>query len=58
MNTYTVKEGRKPTPEAIREVEEAAKYPIEFDEDCPELSPELMKALKCAAAQRNRIQNA
>lgn len=36
------------------EVEEAKARPIEFDEDCEELSPAMVKALKCAAAQRNR----
>lgn len=35
-------EGMKPTPEQIREVEEAYKRPIVYDEDCPEESYEYM----------------
>ena len=54
ITTVTVNPGQKPTEEQLKEVEEAKKYPIVFDEDCPELSPELMKAFKCAAVQRNR----
>ena len=57
MTTYTVKKGQKPTPEQIKEIEEASKKPITFDEDCPELSPKMMKALECAAKNRNRINN-
>lgn len=57
MVTYTVKENQKPTLEQLREVEEAAKKPVVFDEDCPELSPKMMKALECAAKNRNRINN-
>lgn len=57
MVTYTVKENQKPTPEQIQEIEEASKKPVVFDDDCPELSPKMMKALKCAAKNRNRINN-
>ena len=38
----------------IREIQEAAKRPITFDEDCEELSPAMLKAFRCVAAQRNR----
>ena len=54
IRTFTIKKGQKPTEEQLREVEEAQKHPIEFDEDCPELSPAMHKAFRCAAAQRNR----
>lgn len=54
ITTVTTKPGQKPTEEQLMEVEEAKKHPIVFDEDCPELSPELIKAFKCAAIQRNR----
>ena len=46
-----------PTLEQLKEVEEAQKYPIEFDEDCEELSPAMMKAFKCAVVQRNCRKN-
>ena len=55
--TFTIKEGQKPTPEQIQEIREAAKYPIEFDEDCPELSPAMLKAFKSSIANRNRRKN-
>lgn len=52
--TYTTETGQKPTEEQIKEVEEAAKKPISFDDDCPELSEAMMKAFKSASIQRNR----
>ena len=36
--TYTIKPGEKPTQEQLKEVEEAKKRPIVYDEDCPEIS--------------------
>ena len=54
IKTYIVKEGQLPTVEQVKEIEEAVKKPIVFDEDCPELSPAMMKAFKCAVIQRNR----
>ena len=56
--TYTIEPGQKPTEEMRKEVEEARKHPITFDEDCPELSPAMYKAFKSAAIQRNRHRNA
>lgn len=31
---------------------------IVFDEDCPELSPSMLKSLRCVAAQRDRFRKA
>ena len=56
--TFTIDKGQKPTEEQRQEVMEAKKYPIEFDEDCPELSPAMYKAFKSAVIQRNRKRNA
>lgn len=56
--TLIIEKGQKPTEEQLREVEEAKKYPIVFDEDCEELSPAMMKAFKSAVVYRNRRQNA
>lgn len=50
--------GQKPTEEQIREVEEAKKQPIVFDDDCPELSPAMVKAFKSAVVSRNRRKKA
>ena len=52
--TFILNKEQKPTEEQLIEVREASKRTIEFDEDCPELSPALQKAFKSAAAYRNR----
>ena len=40
--------------EQLKEVEEAKKEPIVFDEDCEELSDAMIKAFQCAVGRRNR----
>lgn len=54
IKTLIIESGQKPTKEQLKEVEEAKKSPINFDEDCEELSPAMMKVFKSAVAQRNR----
>ena len=56
--TFTIEKGQKPTQEQLKEVMEAKKYPIVADEDAPELSPAMYKALKRCVIQRNRKKNA
>ena len=56
--TFIIDNGQKPTEEQLREVKEARKSPIVFDEDCEELSPALMKAFRSAVVQRNRNKKA
>ncbi|MCD7744790.1 MAG: hypothetical protein LUG99_23000 [Lachnospiraceae bacterium] len=56
--TYIIENGKKPTKEQLREVEEAKNHPIVFDEDCPELSPAMRKAFRCSVVQRNRRKKA
>jgi len=51
--TFTIDKGQKPTSEQLKEVEEAKKYSVEFDDECPALSPDMLKAVKCAVTQRN-----
>ncbi len=58
IRTYIIESGQRPTEEQIREVEEAKKHPITFDEDCQELSPAMMKAFRSAVVQRNRKKKA
>lgn len=58
IKTYTIEQGQKPSKEQIEEVLEASKKPVSFDDDCEELSPELIKAFKSSAARRNRIKQA
>ncbi|MCD8082793.1 MAG: hypothetical protein LUE86_04510 [Clostridiales bacterium] len=56
--TYIIENGQKPTTEQLLEIEDAKKSPIVFDDDCPELSPAMMKAFKSIVVQRNRRKNA
>ena len=58
IKTLTIENGQRPTEEQLKEVEEAQKHPIVFDEDCQELSPAMMKAFKSAVVQRNRKKKA
>ena len=52
--TFMIKDGQTPTQEQLDEVKAATKREIQFDEDCPELSPAMYKAFKCSVTQRNR----
>lgn len=56
--TFIIENGQKLTEAQLKEVEEAKKHPIVFDEDCPELSPAMMKAFRSAVIQRNRSKKA
>ncbi len=51
---YTTKPGQKPTEEQKKESEAAMRVPIVYDEECPELSPAMLKAFKCVVEKRNR----
>ena len=51
--TLIIESGQEPTEEQLKEVEEAKKSPIIFDEDCRELSPAMIKSFKSAVVQRN-----
>ena len=42
------------TIEQLKELEEAKKYPIVYDEDSPELTSEMEKAFLLAAVSRNK----
>ncbi len=57
IKTFTIETGQKLTEEQLAEISEAKKYPIVFDDDCPELSPAMMKAFKCATIQRRKFQS-
>ena len=54
----TLKQGDKLTPEQIKMLDEAEKRPIEFDEDCPELTDEQIaefrEILKKRAEERRK----
>ena len=42
-----------PTAEQLAKIENAAKQPISFDEDCPELTPDQQTAFKALAKLRD-----
>ena len=50
--TYNLKKGQKPTEEQLREVREAAKHEIVFDEDSPEYSLEQLREYRDAAIKK------
>lgn len=58
IKTYITELNQKLTEERHKEIEEAKKKPIVFDEDCEELSPAMMKAFKSSVVQRNRRKKA
>lgn len=58
IRTYIIEEGQKPSDEQLREVEEAKRFPVTFDEDCEEPSPAMIKAFKSAVTMRNRKKDA
>lgn len=53
IKTVTLDRDQKPTDEMIREIQEAAKREIVFDEDSPEMTPAMEKAFRLAAKNRN-----
>ncbi len=42
------------TEKQLKLLEEAEDEPITYDEDCPELTPAMIKAFRCSVAYRNR----
>ena len=55
MTTLTIKPNQKPSKETLRRLSELKDEDIVYDDDCPEMTPKMQKALACAAAQRNRL---
>jgi hypothetical protein len=53
--TTTLSKDEKLTDEERKMLEEAKKQPIVFDEDSPEMTPEMEKAFKLAVKARNRL---
>ena len=55
---YRLKKGQKLTKDQIKEIEQARKLPIVFDEDSPEINPvktpELYAAMMKAVRERNQ----
>ena len=57
IRTVTLDRNQKPTKEQIRQIEEATKREIVFDEDSPKLTPAMEKAFRLAAKNRNTQKN-
>ena len=53
IKTVTLNRNQQPTEEQIRQIEEAAKREIVFDEDSPALTPAMEKAFRLAAKIRH-----
>ena len=53
IRKVTLDRNKKPTDEQIRQIEEAAKREIIFDDDSPELTPAMEKAFRLAVKNRN-----
>lgn len=53
IRTATLDRNQKPTEEQIRQIRDASKREIVFDEDSPELTPAMEKAFRLAAKNRN-----
>ena len=57
IRTVILDRDQKPTEEQIRQIKEAAKREIVFDEDSPALTPAMEKAFRLAAKNRNTQRN-
>ena len=55
MTTFTIKLDQPPSKETLKRLSELKDEDIVYDDDCPELTPKMLKALSCSAAQRNRL---
>ena len=55
MTTLTIKPNQKPSKETLKRLSELKDEDIVYDDDCPEMTPKMQKALACAVAQRNRL---
>ena len=53
IKTVTLNSNQQPTEEQIRQIEEAAKREIVFDEDSPALTPAMEKAFRLSSLNRN-----
>lgn len=57
IKTATLTRDQKPTAEQIKQIQEAAKREIVYDDDSPELTPAMEKTFRLAAKNRNTHKN-
>lgn len=55
MTTLIIETNQKPSKEALDRLSELKDEDIVYDDDCPEMTPKMQKALACSVAQRNRL---
>lgn len=55
MTNVTIRKNQQPSKEAIERLSKLKDEDIVYDEDSPEMTLKMQKALACAAAQRNRL---
>ena len=53
MVSFTLTSDMKPTDSQLEMIHEASKKPVVYEDDCPELTPQMVEAFKKAASQRN-----
>ena len=53
MVSFTLTSDTKPTDSQLEMIQKASKKPIVYEDDCPELTPQMIEAFKKAANQRN-----
>ena len=54
MTTVTIESNQKPSEETLKRLSELRDEDIVYDDDCPELTPKMQKALACAVVERKR----
>ena len=55
MVSFTLTSDMKPTDSQLEMIQKASKKPIVYEDDCPELTPQMIEAFKKAANQRNAM---
>ena len=55
--TYSISKDQKPTAEQILRIREAAKRPVVFDKDCPELTDEQLLQFRRVKPRREAEAN-
>jgi hypothetical protein len=53
--TASLSKDEELTEEEIKMIEDAKKLPVIYDEDSPEMTPEMEKQFRCAVRMRNRL---
>lgn len=54
IKQVSIEKGQKPTQEEIDAIKAIKDEDIIFTDDCPQMTPAMEKAFRCAVAQRNR----